>query len=109
MVGDKITLLGLLFTLQPYLFHTDVYSNGLRVNYVNTQGQNENMILVKLATFEALENQVTALTTRVTELENLHSNLTIQQQDTSSLLTLFTNNLNNDIQVAIQRLGAIGA
>lgn len=109
MVGDKITLTGMLFTLKPYLYRTDVYSNGVRVNYVNDQGQDENMILVKLATFEALETQVTNLTSRVTALENLHSNLTIQQQDTSSLLTLFTTNLNNDIQLTIQRLEAIGA
>ena len=67
------------------------------------------MILVRLATFEALENQVSALNTRVTELENLHTNLTIQQQDTSSLLTIFTTNLNNDIQLTMSRLEAIGA
>ena len=105
LVGDRITLTGLTFTLRPYLYRSDVFSNGLRVNWVNDAGEAEDMILVKLQTFQDLETRVAQLEQQQGTLFNLQATVetmanTLQSRQDS--IWLFTQN-------ALQRLTAIGA
>ena len=105
LVGDKITLAGLMFTLRPFLYKTDEYSNGLRINWKNEQNQDQNMILVRLSTFEALETKVIALEARVEQLETQFLALTSAQ----SVVEYSTFTITQDITNLVQRLEAIGA
>ena len=105
MVGDKITLHGLMFTLRPHLYKSDVYNNGVRVNWVNNSGANANMILVKLSTFQDLE-------TRVAMLEQQVGTLFDQQATADTALNAVEGTQTtiwNFTQNALQRLTAIGA
>ena len=98
-------LQGLMFTLRPYVYKSDVYNNGLRVNWVSDSGANENMILVKLSTVQDLE-------TRVAMLEQQVGTLFDQQATADTALNAVEGtqtSIWNFTQNALQRLTAIGA
>ena len=87
------------------MYKSDVYNNGLRVNWVNDSGANENMILVKLSTFQDLE-------TRVAQLEQQVGALFHQQAAADTALNAVETtqtSIWNFTQNAMQRLTAIGA
>ena len=82
-----------------------MYNNGVRVNWVNNAGQDENMILVKLSTFQDLE-------TRVAMLEQQVGTLFDQQATADTALNAVEGTQTtiwNFTQNALQRLTAIGA
>ena len=87
------------------MYKSDVYNNGLRVNWVNDSGANENMILVKLSTFHDLE-------TRVVQLEQQLGTLFDQQAAADTAINTLEGTQTtiwNFTQNALQRLTAIGA
>ena len=79
------------------MFRSDVYTNGVRVNYQNAAGQSENMILVNLATHEALAARVATLeaqlATLVTQQSAIDTAVTAVETQSNSIWAFTQNNI----------------
>ena len=104
LVGDKITLTSLAFTLRNYLYQSEEFTNGLRVAWKDSSNNDRDLILVKLSTFQDLE-------TRVSQLEQQVGTLFNQDAATDTAVTTAQAQIqiiNNFAQNALQRLAAAG-
>ena len=103
-LGNKITVDSLAFTLRNYLVRSEEFTNGLRVGWVDSANNDQDMILVRLSTFQDLE-------TRVAQLEQQQGTLFSQSSATDTAVSTAQSQIqtiNNFAQAALQRLTAAG-
>ena len=103
-VGDKITMTGLLVALRNYAVVSEEFSDGLRLAWRDSANNPNDMIVVKLQTFQDLA-------TRVTQLEQQQGTLFSQSSATDTAVTSAQSQIqivNNFAQAALQRLTAAG-
>jgi hypothetical protein len=120
LLGDRITLAGLTFTLQnyvttnslannvttdteKYLKKVDLFTNSIRIGWKEL-GSDQNVLVPNLATFQALLARVSALENSIAILE-ARANDT---ETTTSTLNTVQDSIWSFTQLAISRLDAGG-